>query len=50
MPYLISAAAILRSEEPVHRFLGLPVVIAFGFALSVVALALLTGGPYYCET
>jgi hypothetical protein len=48
--YLGAGAAALRSDEPVSRLAGLPLAIVAGFVLSLLAMAILTGGPHWCET
>jgi hypothetical protein len=50
LPYLLWGAIALRASRPIARLVGLPLAIAAGFALSLVALAILGGGPHYCET
>jgi divalent metal cation (Fe/Co/Zn/Cd) transporter len=50
LPYLLWGAIALRASRPIARLVGLPLAIAAGFALSLVVLAMLGGGPHYCET
>lgn len=50
LPYLLWGAIALRATRPIARLVGLPMAIAAGFALSLAVLALLGGGPHYCES
>jgi hypothetical protein len=50
LPYLLWGAIALRAARPIARLVGLPLAIAAGFALSLVVLALLGGGPHHCQT
>jgi hypothetical protein len=50
LPYLVWGAIALRATRPIGRLVGLPLAIVAGFALSLAVLAMLGGGPHYCET